>query len=78
MTREEAIIILQNEQPHCGKKLIFTEEEKYEAYNMALKALEQEPVLEKDGTLVVTTEHYENVGRVLVQYGVKGSLFYQG
>ena len=43
----------------------------------AIKALEQELVLEKDGTLVVTTEHYCNVGRVLVQYGICGSLFYQ-
>lgn len=42
-----------------------------------IKALEQEPVLEKDGTLVVTTEHYKNVDRVLVQYGTNGSLFYQ-
>lgn len=41
VTREEAIIILQNEQPHCGKKLIFTEEEKYEAYNIAIKAINQ-------------------------------------
>lgn len=38
---------------------------------------EQEHVLEKDGTLIVTTEHYKNVGRVLVQYGTNGTLFYQ-
>ncbi len=44
MTKEEkAIIILKNEQPHCGEKLAFTEEERYEAYNLAIKALEQEP-----------------------------------
>ena len=43
MNREEAIIVLKNEQPHCGKKVLFSEEEKYEAYNMAIKALEQEP-----------------------------------
>ncbi len=42
-----------------------------------IKALEQEPVLKKDGTLVVTTEHYKNVDRVLVQDGTNGSLFYQ-
>lgn len=45
--------------------------------DMAIKALEQEPILEKDGTLIVTTEHYKNVGRVLVQYGTNGTLFYQ-
>lgn len=37
----------------------------------------QEPILEKDGTLIVTTEHCEKVGRVLVQYGTNGTLFYQ-
>jgi hypothetical protein len=48
-----------------------------EALNMAIEALEKEPILEKDGTLVVTTEHYENVGRVLVQHGTSGTLFYK-
>lgn len=48
-----------------------------EALNMAIEALKKEPILEKDGTLVVTTEHYENVGRVLVQHGTNGTLFYQ-
>jgi hypothetical protein len=41
------------------------------------EALEQEPKLEKDGTLIITTEHYENVNRVLVQHGINGTLFYQ-
>ena len=48
-----------------------------EALNMAIEALEKEPILEKDGTLVVTTEHYENVSRVLVQHYTSGTLFYQ-
>ena len=48
-----------------------------EALYAARKALEQEPILEKDGTLIVTTEYCENVGRVLVQYGTSGALFYQ-
>ena len=43
MTREEAIVVLKNEQPHCGKKALFPEEKKYEAFDMAIKALEQEP-----------------------------------
>lgn len=42
MTREEAIMVLKNEQPHCGKKALFPEEKKYEAYDVAIKALEQE------------------------------------
>lgn len=43
MTRDEAIMVLKNEQPHCGKKALFPEEKKYEAYDVAIKALEQEP-----------------------------------
>ena len=43
MTKEEAIMVLKNEQPHCGKKALFPEEKKYEAYDVAIKALEQEP-----------------------------------
>lgn len=43
MTREEAIVVLKNEQPHCGEKALFSEEKKYEAYDVAIKALEQEP-----------------------------------
>ena len=39
MTREEAIMILKNEQPHCGEKITFTESEKYDAYNLAINAL---------------------------------------
>ena len=43
MTREEAIVIMQNEQPHCGKGVVFTEEEKCEAFEMAIEALKAEP-----------------------------------
>lgn len=42
MNREEAIMILKNEQPHCGKRALFPEEKKYEAYDVAIKALEQQ------------------------------------
>lgn len=47
MTREEAIVVLKNEQPHCGEKALFSEEKKYEAYDVAIKALEQEHILDK-------------------------------
>ena len=43
MTKQEAVTILRNEQPHCGDKIAFSEAEKYEAFNMAIEALEQEP-----------------------------------
>ena len=42
MTRDEAIMILKNEQPHCGKRALFPEEKRYEAYDVAIKALEQQ------------------------------------
>ena len=87
MTREEAIdmvkYILETMPKEPPTECDYVEEWFYEdnkirkSLNMAIKALEQEPVLEKDGTLVVTTEHYKNVDRVLVQYGIYGSLFYQ-
>lgn len=40
MTREEAIVVLKNEQPHCGEKALFSEGKRYEAFDMAIKALE--------------------------------------
>lgn len=36
----DAIMILENEKPHCGEKMIFTEEHRCEAYDMAIEALE--------------------------------------
>lgn len=42
MTEQEAIMIIENERPSCGKKIEFTEEEKYEAYSMAIRALEKQ------------------------------------
>lgn len=76
MTREENLHWLDAEirtwESECQSKHPIKE-----ALYAARKALKQEPILEKDGTLIVTTEHYENVGRVLVQYGTNGALFYQ-
>lgn len=48
-----------------------------ECYKVLPSVTPQEPIFEKDGTLIVTTEHCEEVGRVLVQYGTNGTLFYQ-
>ena len=56
MTREEAIMVLKNEQPHCGKKALFPEGKKYEAYDVAIKALEQEPILDKIRAEIVSDE----------------------
>lgn len=76
MTRREQIEMLMDECEDCVRDGSYTQEW-IDTLNAAIKALKQEPILEKDGTLVVTTEHYYNVSRVLVQYGTCGSLFYQ-
>lgn len=76
MTREENLHWLNKEietwENECQSKHPIKE-----ALYAARKLLEQESTLEKDGTLIVTTEHYKNVGRVLVQCGTNGTLFYQ-
>ena len=41
MTNREAIIILKNEQPHCGDKIPLPESVRYEAFDKAIKLLEQ-------------------------------------
>ena len=41
ISREEAIQILDNERPHCGEKVTYSEGEKCEAYDMAIEALSQ-------------------------------------
>ena len=71
MTREEAIEEIKNYNKNYPSGL------SKECRDYIIKALEQEPILEKDGTLIVTTEHYKNVGRVLVECGTNGTLFYQ-
>lgn len=76
MTKEENLYWLNREietwENECQSKHPIKE-----ALYAARKLLEQESTLEKDGTLIVTTEHYKNVGRVLVQCGTNGTLFYQ-
>jgi hypothetical protein len=77
MTREDAIDIIKSE-CYVFNPLNFDRSTMVNtALDMAIKALEQEPILGKDGTLIVTTEHYKNVSRVLVQHGTNGTLFYQ-
>lgn len=43
MTRKEAIMILENNRPSCGERIIFKESEVYEAMGMAIEALSAEP-----------------------------------
>lgn len=42
MKPKEAIRIMENEMPSCGDKLTFTSEECYEAYQMAIEALNKQ------------------------------------
>ena len=42
MSYEDAIEILKNERPGCGEKITYTEEERYEAYNIAIHAIRKE------------------------------------
>ena len=40
MTRTDAINILKNEKPHCGRKIRYTEGDICEAFDMAINSLE--------------------------------------
>lgn len=42
MNNQEAIEILKNERPGCGEKIPYTEEEKCEAYDIAISAIERQ------------------------------------
>ena len=49
MRIDEAILIMENERPHCGEKLTFTEEERYEAYTWAIGALKALASADRNG-----------------------------
>lgn len=51
MTENEAIMVIENERPSCGEKIKLTEEEKCEAYNMTIQALEEVQQYRKIGTV---------------------------
>ena len=42
MTIQKAIEILKNERPGCGEKVIYTESERFESYDIAISALEKQ------------------------------------
>ena len=42
MTIEKAKLILENEMPSCGRKITFTSEERYEAYQVGIQAVEKQ------------------------------------
>lgn len=74
MKNEEVIEVLEKEERYM---LSHGGDRQAKALRIAIDKIKQEPILEKDGTLIVTTEHCGNIGRVLVQYGTNGALFYQ-
>lgn len=42
MDNQRAIEILKNERPGCGEKILYTEEEECEAYDIAISELEKQ------------------------------------
>ena len=65
---EKAIEVLINEMPHCGKKLIYTEEERTEAFELAIKALN---ILADKEYYSHSTAHWEYDENAL-DYGIPG------
>ena len=55
MTIQKAIEILKNERPGCGEKVIYTESERCESYDIAISASEKQiskkPIKGKNGDL---------------------------
>lgn len=76
VTRYTAWKIINNKRPLRSDEIVRICE-KFNVSANWLLGLNEEIVLEKDGTLIVTTEHYFDVSRVLVQDGIYGTLFYQ-
>lgn len=74
MTREEAIIILDCERPYgncgCGASI----EEIEDALNMAIKALKQEPVLDKIRAEIEQEIEQENFARSVFRYEEKDAV----
>ena len=58
MKREEAIMIMHNERPHCGEKATFTEEERCDAYDMAIKSLQGDMYCPNCGARLVPENEY--------------------
>lgn len=52
MTNDKAIVIIDNEKPHCGRRVTFTEEEKCEAFEMAIEALRLIPDNATNGDVI--------------------------
>lgn len=62
MKESEATMILKNEMPGCGEKIIFAEGEKCEAYEMAIQALEKQipkrPIKSKEQRIRYVNTYY--------------------
>ena len=63
----DAIMILENEKPHCGEKMIFTEEHRCEAYDMAIQALEYDDTKyhREHGEVIVDKDVWEDAKKAL-------------
>ena len=68
MTREEAITILDCERPYGSCGCGATDEEIEEALDMAIKALEQEPILDKIRAEIMSKDGLEDALEIIDKY----------
>ncbi len=79
-----AIEILKNERPGCGEKVIYTEEEKCKAYDIAISAIEKQipnnPIKTNDETGIRYTDSYRcpNCGRSFSGTGIASFCYHCG
>ncbi len=84
MGNQRAIEILKNERPGCGEKILYTEEEKCEAYDIAISAIEKQipnnPIKTNDETGIRYTDSYRcpNCGRSFSGTGIASFCYHCG
>lgn len=84
MNNQEVIEILKNERPGCGEKIPYTEEEKCEAYDIAISAIEKQipkkPIKTNDETGIRYTDSYRcpNCGRSFAGTGIAQYCYHCG
>lgn len=84
MNNQDAIEILKNERPGCGEKIPYTEEEKCEAYDIAISAIEKQipkkPIKTNNETGIRYTDSFRcpNCGRSFSGTGIASFCYHCG
>lgn len=84
MNNQETIEILKNERPGCGEKIPYTDEEKCEAYDIAISAIEKQipmrPQKTNDELQIRYTDSYRcpNCGRAFAGTGIASYCYHCG